>query len=91
MRRVAVERNTVKTVGITEARKRWLQLVDEVAAGETVVITRRGQPIAWLTPPPHPTATRRDPAEVVRDLKELRANITLGGLSIRELQEEGRD
>jgi len=37
------------TVSVAEARARFSELLDKVVAGETVVITRRGEPIADLS------------------------------------------
>lgn len=45
-----------RTVSVAEARSRFSELLDAAEAGETVVITRRGQPVAELTP--HPLAPR---------------------------------
>jgi len=39
-------------VGIVEAKNRLTQLIRSVEAGETVVITRNGKPVARLAPPP---------------------------------------
>lgn len=40
----------MKTLGIRVARIRLSQLVDEVAAGEEIVITKYGKPLARLLP-----------------------------------------
>lgn len=39
-------------VGTAEARSRFRELLDRVQAGETVEITRRGEVLAVLAPPP---------------------------------------
>lgn len=39
-------------VSIAEARNRLTQLIRAVEAGESVVITRNGKPVAQLSPPP---------------------------------------
>lgn len=39
-----------KSVGVHEAKTHLSQLLDDVAAGEEVVITRRGEPAARLVP-----------------------------------------
>ncbi|MGH9672241.1 MAG: type II toxin-antitoxin system Phd/YefM family antitoxin [Bryobacteraceae bacterium] len=39
-------------VRIAEAKNRLTQLIRSVEAGETVVITRNGKPVAQLAPPP---------------------------------------
>jgi len=79
----------MKIVGASEAKTHLSQLLDEVAAGETVTITRRGEPVARLVPP---SDDRPDANAAVDALEAFQrgANITLDGASIRELIEEGR-
>ncbi|HEY7152953.1 MAG TPA: type II toxin-antitoxin system prevent-host-death family antitoxin [Gemmataceae bacterium] len=79
------------TIGFYEARTHFSQLLDEVARGKKVLITRHGKPAALLTPPPPETET--DVREVIRRMKEFRRQHgpVLGpGLTIRDLIEEGR-
>jgi antitoxin (DNA-binding transcriptional repressor) of toxin-antitoxin stability system len=52
------------------------------------VITRRGKPVARLVPIDSASATRA--AEAVEQLKKLREGTTLGGLSWKQLRDEGR-
>jgi prevent-host-death family protein len=37
------------TVNATDANQRFAELLGKVAAGETVIITKRGEPVAQLT------------------------------------------
>ena len=79
------------TIGFYEARTHLSQLLDEVARGKRILITRRGKPAALLTPPPK--EAQADVREVIRQMKEFRRQQgpTLGpGMSIRDLIEEGR-
>jgi len=46
-----------KSVGVHEAKTHLLRLLDAVAAGEDILITRRGQPAARLVAP-HPGTPR---------------------------------
>ena len=80
----------MKTVGSYEAKTHLPRLLDEVAQGETITITKHGVPVAQLVPPPD--ARKRDAAKAIEEWKRYQKehNITLGGLSIRELIEEGR-
>jgi prevent-host-death family protein len=80
----------VKTVGAYEAKTHLAQLLDEVAAGESITITRRGVPVAELVPPT--TGRAADVGKLIEEWREYRKrrNLTLGGLSIREMVEEGR-
>ncbi len=41
-----------KSVGVHEAKTHLSRLLEDVAAGEEVVITRRGEAVATLGPPP---------------------------------------
>ena len=42
----------METVSIAEAKSHFSRLLQRVAEGDEIVITRRGQPIAMLTRPP---------------------------------------
>ena len=80
----------MKTVGAFEAKTRLSQLLDQVEKGETVTITRHGEPVAVLAP----VASAR-PAKTgeqwLAEMKRLRKGTTLGGtVTIRQLIDEGR-
>jgi prevent-host-death family protein len=80
----------MKTVGAYEAKTHLSRLLDEVAAGETIVITRHGTPVAQLVPA---ADKPRDAGAAIDAWLAYRAehNITLGpDLTIRDLIEEGR-
>lgn len=78
----------MKTVGSYEAKTHLPRLLDEVAAGEEITITKHGVPVAVLVPPPE--KRRRSTKEVIEELREFRKGNTLGGLKIKDLIEEGR-
>ena len=78
----------MKTVGAFEAKTRLNELLRQVSQGETIRITRRGVPIAKLVPAED--GERRDLKQLVRDIRDIRKGASLGGLSIRELINEGR-
>ena len=79
----------MRTVGAYEAKTHLPRLLDEVAGGETITITKHGVPVAKLVPPDG--APRRDVGEVIEALREFRKGIKpLDGITIRELIEEGR-
>ena len=48
---------SMKTASVATAKTHLSALIADVAAGEEVVITRRGQPVARLVPPPTVAAT----------------------------------
>lgn len=79
----------MRTVGSYEAKTHLPRLLDEVAGGEEITITKHGVPVAVLVPPPE--KRRKSTREVIEELRELRKGVRLGDdLTIRELIEEGR-
>ena len=76
------------TVGAFQAKTHLSALLEKVAGGEEVIITKHGKPIARLV-----RAASIDQADVddaVAQLRRLRKGTTLGGLSWRKLRDEGR-
>lgn len=76
------------TVGSYEAKTHLPALLDKVAKGERVTITRRGVPVATLEPAG--ARGQRDVEELIEEIKDARKGKTTGGMSIREMIEEGR-
>jgi prevent-host-death family protein len=78
-------------VGTFHAKTHLTQLLERVAKGEKVVITKRGKPVAMLVPP-----ETRDVKDVAIVVKEMLTARDAGGpklgreLSIRQLIDEGR-
>lgn len=75
------------TVEVDEAKAHLSRLLEEVAKGRTITITRHGVPVAKLVPVTEP---RMSVAEAIEKLREVRKGSSLGGLTIRELIDEGR-
>ena len=76
------------TVGAFAAKAQFSALLERVTRGEEVTITKHGRPVARLVPAV--AYDRERVAEAIRRIKELRQGTTLGGLSWRELRDEGR-
>ncbi len=79
----------MRTVGAYEAKTHLPKLLEAVEKGETIVITRHGKEVARLVPPPG-GAPKADLAAMVAKWRKTRKGITLGGLKIRDLINEGR-
>ena len=77
----------MKSVGSYEAKTHLPRLLDEVAAGETITITKHGVPVAMLVPA---RPERPDAAALAAEFNALRSRYSLGGLRIRDLIDEGR-
>jgi prevent-host-death family protein len=76
------------TVGIYEAKKRLSELLRRVSEGESITITKHGVPVAKIGPVNG--KKKKDRRSVVERMKEFRKGRTTGGMSIREMIEEGR-
>jgi prevent-host-death family protein len=76
------------TVGAFEAKTHLSSLLDRVAEGEEVLITKHGKPVARLV-----SAARIDRERVnnaYEKLRLLRKQTTLGGLPWQTLRDAGR-
>ena len=78
----------MKTIGAHEAKTHLSRLLDEVACGAQVTITRHDVPVARLVPAG--VASPADPIETLRALREFRDKHSLGDLSLRKFTDEGR-
>jgi prevent-host-death family protein len=78
----------MKQVGVREAKLHFSRLLDEVARGESVTITRHGLPVAMLVP-----VVIRGQFQVmnaIEGLREFRTDRRLGNVSFHELIADGR-
>ena len=81
----------MRTVGAYEAKTRFSELLAAVANGETVEITKHGVPVARLVPVREKFA---EAAAAIDEWERYRRehNVVLGGgITIKELIEEGRE
>ena len=76
------------TVGAFKAKTHLSSLLDRVAEGEEVVITKHGKPVARLVSAVQFDRERVN--EAFENLKLLRKQTTLGGLRWEMLRDEGR-
>ena len=75
-------------IGAFEAKTNLPRLLKRVQAGERFVITRHNHPVAELIP-----FRERDRGRIrdaIDDLKAFRKTHHLGGISVRQMIEEGR-
>jgi len=78
----------MQTIGSYEAKTHLSRILDKVDGGESFTITKHGRPVAVLRPV-YP-ARQRSKSEAIDRLKEIRKGLSLGGLTIRGLIDEGR-
>ena len=75
-------------VGAYEAKTKLANLLERVADGERITITKHGVPVATLAPTRE--RERRPPAEVIADLRHFRRGRRLGRTPLKKLIDEGR-
>ncbi len=78
----------MRWIGAYEAKTHLPRLLDEVAAGEEITITKHGVAVAVLTPASPPSA--QTASDAIAGLRSFRRTHRLDGLTIRELIDEGR-
>jgi len=77
-------------VGAFEAKNRLSELLRLAESGEEIAITNRGKVVARLVPP-LPDTNRDMALAAVARIQARRKGVTLGGLNLRDLIEEGRE
>ena len=80
----------MKTVGSYEAKTHLPRFLDEVAKGETIMVTKYGVPVAMIVPA---QPQRLAPKAAIEAWRKYRKEHNVGaghGLTIREMIEEGR-
>lgn len=78
-----------RSVPVYEAKNRLSALLADVAKGAEIIITNRGAPVAKLVPV-NASVDQERARRAAAGLRELSRSLTLGGLSIKELVDEGR-
>lgn len=78
----------MRQVGVYEAKTQLPRLLDRVARGQRITITRHGVPVAVLVPATG--GPKRPIAEVLDELAAFGRGRRLGGLSLRAMIAKGR-
>lgn len=78
----------MEILSVVEAKKHFSEILRRAGAGERFTVTNHGRPIARILPPAGSTPEERQAA--VERIKGRRNGQALGGLSIREMIDEGR-
>ena len=81
--------NELNTIGAYEAKTHFSELLDKVESGQEITITKHGTPVAKLVPVKR-KHTREERRAAIERIKKLSEGLSLGGLKIRDLINEGR-
>jgi len=76
-------------VGAYQAKTHLSELLEKVEAGEEIVITKHGAPVAKLVPVKKEASTQ-ERAAAIRRIQKLGTRLSLTGLKIKDLIAEGR-
>jgi prevent-host-death family protein len=85
----AMQTSGKNVVGAYEAKTHFSELLERVADGEEITITRHGTPVARLAPV-KPAATEESRRDAILAMRALASRNRLEGLSIKDLIAEGR-
>ena len=77
------------SVGTFEAKTHLSDLLDRVARGERITITRHGVPAALLIPVEE-KETKLTHREIVEGMRALRKRVKPSKISVRDMVKEGR-
>ena len=79
----------MREVGVFEAKTHLSALLEEVAAGESVLLTKRGRPVARLVPAEE--SDRETKERAIKEIRALRGRIGWATIDeILEMRDEGR-
>jgi prevent-host-death family protein len=86
----------MQTIQASEAKTKFLSILDDVERGASVIVTRHGKPIARIIPDEavktaNEIARREKVREAIRDIEQLRQRV--GKMSLAEIidaKNEGR-
>ena len=79
----------MREIGTSEAKNKLNELLDQVESGAEIIITRRGKAVAKLVPAGR-GYDRKKAKRAAVGLRETSKGVTLRGLKIRDLINEGR-
>jgi prevent-host-death family protein len=79
----------METIGSFEAKTHLASLLDRVAKGERITITRHGVPAAMLIPVGD-AERKLTHTEIVEGLRALRKRVKPGKMTVREMVNQGR-
>lgn len=80
----------MQEIGAFDAKNRLSELLRRAEAGEEIAITNRGRIVARLVPP-LPDFDHEKALRAIERIRKRRKGVTLGGLKIKDLIEEGRE
>ena len=84
-----MEKSNSNLVGAYDAKTHFSELLERVAAGEQITITRHGAPVARLVSV-RPVFSEEEHRAAIIAMRQLASRNRLDGLSVKALIAEGR-
>jgi prevent-host-death family protein len=81
--------SSASVVGAYDAKTHFSELLERVAGGEVITITRHGSPVARLVPA-RMISSVEDRQEAILAMRRIAGRNRLGGLRVKDLIAEGR-
>ena len=79
----------METIGAFDAKTHLSALLERVAKGERITITRHGVPVAMLVPVQEAEG-KLTHEEIIEGMQELRKRVKPDRMSVREMVNQGR-
>ena len=81
---MVMHQSSSNTVGAYEAKTHLSELLEKVEAGEEIIITKHGAPVARLVPVKK-EASAEERAAAIRRIQKLGTRLSLTGLKVKNL------
>lgn len=84
-----MSRSKESSIGAFDAKTHFSELLERVAGGDEITITRHGSPVARLVPIRR-KATQSERKAAIDAIRALSKGNRLRGIRVKDLKEEGR-
>ena len=84
-----MKESELPSMGAYEAKVHFSELLERVATGEEILITKHGNPVARMVPAKK-TSTTQSRLEAIQKIRQLSSTLSLGGEKVSQLKNSGR-
>lgn len=78
----------METASVSELKTHLSRFIVLVEQGQQIIVTKDGKPVATISP--YQDEGKQAMDHIIKRMKELRKGQRLGGLTYKELRDEGR-
>jgi prevent-host-death family protein len=84
-----MKESELSSMGAYEAKVHFSELLERVATGEEILITKHGNPVARMVPAKK-TSTTQSRLEAIQKIRQLSSTLSLGAEKVSQLKNSGR-